>query len=423
MTRMITSSRRLTLVRILSLRVQAQVSSFVASSARHGLDRSGGQALDGAMAIPSNPDDLSPYARQLCLSEIGEAGQRRLLASRVLVVGAGGLGAPVLSYLVGGGVGFIGIVDDDQVELTNLQRQVLFTHEDLGKNKAQVSSERLQKLNPQVQFKVYPERLNAIRIAEWIGDYDCIVDGTDNFETKFLLNDAAVKFDKPLVYGSIQKFEGQVAVFNLAGGPCYRCLYPEPPKAQIQNCAEAGVLGAVAGVIGSLQALETIKVLLNDAKQLPVGGSVLTFDGIALQSRSFRIPKRADCAVCSRSRGEIVLRDAESVCWEDRAPEIDAEQLLDLLEAPHSQLLDVREAAELTKGMIEGASTWPLTKLQAGEWPPLKVGPVILYCQSGVRSQKAAALLIGHGFNEVYSLRSGFAGWTGRIAINDSSTL
>jgi adenylyltransferase/sulfurtransferase len=294
------------------------------------------------------------YSRQIALPGIGIEGQRRLRGGSVLVIGAGGLGSPALLYLAAAGVGRIGVIDDDLVALSNLQRQVLFAVADLGKNKALAARARLRELNPGVEIEAYPERLDAARAVDLFPRYDVVIDGCDDFETKLLASDAGRKFGVPVVHGSVLRFDGQVAVFSDGEGPCLRCLFPEPP-AHETPCAEAGVLGAVTGWVGSVQALEAIKLLLRSPELPPIEGKLAILDGVALSLRTVGIPKREGCATCSVPREAVRLVPAR----EPASPsleEISAEELARLLRnGSPLRLVDVREAEETRAGAIEGA--------------------------------------------------------------------
>ncbi|MER3443812.1 MAG: adenylyltransferase [Meiothermus sp.] len=255
-------------------------------------------------------EELDRYARHIVLPGVGGAGQTRLKQSSVLVVGAGGLGSPVLLYLAAAGVGQLGVVEMDAVDLSNLQRQVLFTTEEVGRPKAEAARKRLLALNPNVAVDVYPLRLSSENALELLRPYDLVVDATDNFPTRYLVNDACLILGKPLVYGAIHQFEGQVAVFNHAGGPCYRCFFPEPPAAA-PNCAEAGVFGVLPGVVGSLMATEALKVLLELGE--PLSGKLLVYDGLYNDFRTLGLRRREGCAGCGVN-GVSTLSDLDLYC-------------------------------------------------------------------------------------------------------------
>ncbi len=258
-------------------------------------------------------EELDRYARHIILPEVGAEGQRRLKQTSVAVVGAGGLGAPLLLYLAAAGVGRIGIVEMDTVDLSNLQRQVLYATTDVGRSKAEAARERVVALNPHVRVEVHPVRLTSENALGILGAYDVIVDASDNFPTRYLVNDAAVLLDKPLVYGAIYRFEGQVAVFHHAGGPCYRCLFPKPPDpGAVPNCAEAGVFGVLPGVVGSLMAAEVIKLILGVGEVL--AGRLLLYDALAASFRTVRFPRNRNCPVCGDAPSVTELIDYEAFC-------------------------------------------------------------------------------------------------------------
>ncbi len=350
---------------------------------------------------------MSRYDRQMRLPEIAADGQEKLLRASVLCVGAGGLGSPVLLYLAAAGVGRIGIVDFDRVDESNLQRQVLFDTDSVGQSKAQQAAERLKSLNPAIQIDAYDEELNAESAARLFPSYDVIIDGTDNFETKFLINDTAVKFGKPWVYGAIQGFDGQASVFNFKGGPCYRCLYSEKPKGRIMNCAEAGVIGAVAGLVGVTQALQVIQIITGHDSFEPLSGKLWMLDTKTMQTRLLNIPKNMNCVVCSKKRDDVVLAYNSPVC--SFVPELTPAQAQ---KRTNAFLIDVREQEEWDKGHIEGATLWQLSKIVAGRLPDVPQDrEIILHCQKGIRSLQAAQILKARGYQEVYSMSGGYEAW------------
>lgn len=347
------------------------------------------------------------YDRQTRLPEIGQAGQQRLLGASVLCVGAGGLGSPALLYLAAAGVGRIGIIDFDRVDESNLQRQVLFDTEAVGKPKALEAARRLKVLNPGIQIEAYDEELNAENAARLFPLYDVILDGSDNFETKFLINDAAVKFDKPSIYGALQGFEGQISVFNYQNSPCYRCLYPEKPAQPIMNCAEAGVIGAVAGLIGVTQALQAIQIITGHESFEPLSGKVMTLDTRSMNSRIITLKKNPNCPVCSKNKDNISLSYSPQLCA--LIPEITVSELKNT--SGHI-LIDVREQYEWDHGHIDGAMLWPLSRIMHGDLPNIeKNAPVILQCQKGYRSLQAAQILKARGFRNITNLAGGYEAW------------
>lgn len=258
-------------------------------------------------------EELDRYARHIVLPGVGGAGQARLKQSAVLVVGAGGLGSPVLMYLAAAGVGRLGLVEMDRVDVSNLQRQVLFDTTTLGQHKAEVAKSRLESLNPHIQVEAHAERVTSENALRLLQPYDLVIDCTDNFPTRYLLNDACVLLDKPLVYGAIHQFEGQLSVFHHQGGPCYRCLFPQPPRpGAVPSCAEAGVFGVLPGVIGSLMAAEAIKVLLGLGDVL--SGKLLLYDGLQARFHRVGFPRRPDCPVCGEQPSVSTLQDYELWC-------------------------------------------------------------------------------------------------------------
>lgn len=351
--------------------------------------------------------NMGRYKRQICLPEIGEAGQKKLLASSVLCVGAGGLGSPALLYLAAAGIGRIGIIDFDRIDESNLQRQVLFSTETLGKAKAKTAAEKLKILNPSIQIEHHDRELDVDSAEELFPSYDIILDGTDNFATKFLINDAAVKFGKPWVYGAIQGFDGQASVFNYEGGPCYRCLQNEAPHSQVMSCAENGVIGAVAGIIGVTQALQAIQILIRPPDFKPLAGKIWVLDTRTMQTRILNLRKNPACTVCATDKNSITLQYTPVAC--NRIPEISVSFLA---KKNDYTLIDVREEGEWQQGHIEGAVLWPLSKIKTGIFPDLqKNQDLILLCQRGIRSQQAARLLKNRGFSNVSSLAGGYEAW------------
>jgi adenylyltransferase/sulfurtransferase len=351
----------------------------------------------------------------------------RFKSARVLVVGAGGLGSPLALYLAAAGIGTLGLVDFDDVDETNLQRQILHGTKDVGRPKLDSARDRLADVNPNVTVVTYPVRLDSENAMEIIADYDVVVDGTDNFPTRYLVNDACVLSGKPNVYGSIFRWEGQVSVFGLAGGPCYRCLFREPPPpGLVPNCAEAGVLGVLPGVIGSLQALEVIKIVLGTGKTL--SGRLLIFDALELSWREVALRRNPDCPVCGDEPTQTGLIDYENFCGlpsaaeteseSSRFLEVNARELKARLSGPHPPfLLDVREPFEwdIVSLQEDGAVLVPLGELaeRLGELPEGR--DIVVYCRSGVRSARAAGLLVEAGLGPVSNLVGGVLAWVDEI--------
>jgi adenylyltransferase/sulfurtransferase len=369
---------------------------------------------------PPDPPDLGRYARQVLLPEVGSAGQRKLREGRVLCVGAGGLGSPVALYLAAAGVGRLGIVDFDAVDLSNLQRQVLHGTPDIGRPKTQSAVDALQRLNPDVEVVPHETRLTSENAKGILAGYDVVVDGTDNFPTRYLVNDACVMLGKPNVYGSIFRWEGQASLFAPHwDGPCYRCLFPEPPPAgTVPSCAEAGVLGVLPGVIGCLQATEVLKLLLGQGRSLL--GRLVVFDALSLQFRELRLRRDHGCPVCGDHPTITELRTETLVCDpRDRSPdEVAVADLQRALEQPELGItvVDVREAEEWRSGHLAGARHLPLSAIaeRAAELDPR--GVYYVHCQVGVRSLRAVAWLKAHGFGEVKSVQGGLTAWTSTFA-------
>ncbi|GAB2786707.1 molybdopterin-synthase adenylyltransferase MoeB [Rhabdobacter roseus] len=353
--------------------------------------------------------DRSFYARQISLPEFGTEGQQRLQEASVLVIGAGGLGCPVLTYLAGAGVGTLGVIDFDRVEISNLHRQVLFSVADVGRPKAEVAAERLGTLNPNIRLKAYTEALTPDNVLRLFADYDLIVDGSDNFPTRYLVNDACLLLNKPLVFGSIFKFEGQVSVFNYQNGPTYRCLYPVPPaEHEVPNCAEIGVLGVLPGVVGTLQAVEAIKVLTGIGEVL--SGKILVYDALRASFQTFRFAANPTTRQERGLRADYGLQCAAPLATE--IEEVTYDELLELLESENPPFfIDVREPHEYDRFNL-GGENWPLKTLPQ-HLPELLSHPdIVLCCQSGVRSRQAAELLAKE-FPEhsLRHLRGGVGAW------------
>ena len=359
-------------------------------------------------------EELLRYSRHLLLPEVGVEGQRRLRAARVLLIGAGGLGSPAALYLAAAGVGTLGLVDFDRVDLTNLQRQILHGTSDVGRPKLDSAAERIGDLNPGVSVRSHAVRLTRANALGVIGEYDIVVDGSDNFPTRYLANDACVLLRRPYVYGSIFRFEGQASVFATGDGPCYRCLYPEPPPpGMVPTCAEGGVLGVLPGVIGSIQALETIKLLLGAGDSL--AGRLLLFDALRLRFRELRLRRDPACPVCGDSPTIRELIDYEAFCGlgpaegdgDVSAAELRAERMA----GRRLTLVDVREPHEWAVRRIDGATLIPLGDLPERLRELDSRLPVVAYCQRGTRSRRAADILRAAGFADVRSLTGGIERW------------
>ena len=356
------------------------------------------------------PADEARYARHLALSEIGAAGQARLKAASVLVVGAGGLGSPAALYLAAAGIGRLGLADFDHVDLSNLQRQVLFGTAQLGQPKALAARERLLALNPDIQVIAHEQKVDAGSVQQLFAGYDLILDGTDRLPTRYLINDACVLGGKPLVSAAIHRFEGQAMTYVPGKGPCYRCLFPDGERALVPSCAEAGVLGVLPGVMGSLQATEAIKLILGIGE--PLLGRLLVYDALSLRFQEFRFRRRADCAVCG---------DAPRIT--DLAPPLEPDlanidswtpaQLADALKTPtpaNFVMVDVREPQEWEAGHLPGSLHIPLGQLTArfGEIPPAQ--PIVFICAAGARSMAACRFAAQSG-RDAINLDGGLYGW------------
>jgi adenylyltransferase/sulfurtransferase len=367
------------------------------------------------------PDEIARYSRHLTLPEVGVEGQILLRSSSVLVVGAGGLGSPLGIYLAAAGVGRIGLVDFDSVDLSNLQRQVLYQTADVGRSKIDLARERLLAINPHVEVETYPVRLAADNASEILAPYDLVIDGTDNFPTRYLVNDACVLLDKPNVYGSIFRFEGQASVFWARKGPCYRCLYPEPPApGTVPNCAEGGVLGVLPGVIGCVQATEAIKLLLDRGESLI--GRLLLFDALEMRFRELRLRKDPDCPVCGERPTIRELTDHDVTCQVQPALETRADGNLDVRTLKRRQdagerprLIDVRTPQEWQICRLEGATLIPLQELPSRLDELDRQHELVVYCHVGVRSAMAVDFLRKNGFERARNLEGGIDAWASQV--------
>ena len=346
--------------------------------------------------------DRARYSRQILLDEVGEGGQATLAEAAVLVVGAGGLGSPVLHHLVASGVRTVGLVEFDDVDVSNLHRQTLYDTDDVGQPKVEAAARRLAAVNPGVELRLHEGRLSAENADRLVGSYDVVVDGSDTFATRYVVNDAAVHAGVPDVYASVSQFSGQASVFAATDGPCYRCLFPDPPPAGlIPNCAEGGVLGVVPALLGTIQATETIKLILGLGS--PLVGRLLLVDALAMEMREIAVERDPSCPACGVSR-RVPSPVSES-------PEITVRELRERLGSAHPpELLDVREAAERERGHL-GGRLIPLGQLSARAFELDGARDLVVYCQSGGRSMTAARLLRERGI-EAVSLRGGMDAWT-----------
>ena len=367
---------------------------------------------------PLTPDQFARYRRHLTLPELGVEGQQRLLAGRVCLVGAGGLGCPTAQYLAAAGVGTLGIVDFDVVDASNLQRQILYGTADVGRPKVEVARERIAALNPDVRVEVHQTRLDSANALEILGAYDVVVDGTDNFPTRYLSNDACVMLGKPNVHGSVFRFDGQASVFDARKGPCYRCLYPEPPPpGAVPSCAEGGVLGILPGLVALIQTSETVKLLTGIGETLI--GRLLQLDALRMEFREFRLRKDPECPVCGATPTIRELSDYEGFCGVTREerpiPEVQAAELQAALERGEELLLlDVRQPEEFARARIEGALLVPLGELEArlGELAAWRGRRVVVTCHHGMRSLRGAEILRQSGFTWIESLAGGIEAWS-----------
>ncbi|HTQ87596.1 MAG TPA: molybdopterin-synthase adenylyltransferase MoeB [Candidatus Solibacter sp.] len=370
-------------------------------------------------AVALSKDEILRYSRHLIMPEVGMEGQLKLKRARVLMIGTGGLGAPLGLYLAAAGVGHLGLVDFDKVDFTNLQRQVTFGTSDVGRRKVEAAQERLANLNPEIEIKVFETMLTSANALELFRDYDIIVDGTDNFPTRYLVNDACVLSGKTNVYGSIFRFEGQATVFGAPGGPCYRCLYPEPPPpGLVPSCAEGGVLGVLPGIVGSIQAMETIKLILGTGE--PLIGRLLLFDALMMKFRELKLRKNPDCPMCGDKRTITKLIDYQEFCGirgEEAAPtvtvpEITPKELKARLDRGDDlYILDVREPHEYQICQI-GGHLIPLGDLPRRVNELDSSRDIVAHCRSGKRSADAVAFLKQAGFKKVWNLKGGILAWS-----------
>jgi adenylyltransferase/sulfurtransferase len=392
----------------------------------------------GATAAPPKPkakptlnaEEVQRYSRHLILPEVGMEGQKKLKASSVLCIGAGGLGSPVAMYLAAAGIGTLGIVDFDVVDYSNLQRQILHGTPDVGRPKLQSARDHLKALNPGVEIKTYETALTSDNALQLFADYDVIVDGTDNFPTRYLVNDACVLLGKPNAYGSIFRFEGQASVFGTKEGPCYRCLYPEPPPpGLVPSCAEGGVLGVLPGIVGCIQANETLKLILGIGE--PLIGRFLVFDSLRMKFRELKLRKDPDCPVCGTHPTVTKLIDYEQFCGVGAAADAPetaegadtgTRQEITVLELKARRdrgedvfVLDVREPHEYEINRIPGSTLIPLGDLSQRFTELDANREIVCQCKSGMRSARAAAFLREHGFKNVRNLKGGILAWVDQV--------
>ena len=369
------------------------------------------------MQIGFSQDEIFRYSRHLTIPEIGLAGQRKLKSTSVLIIGAGGLGSPVSLYLAAAGIGHLGLVDDDVVEAANLQRQILYDQSHLGKSKVEVARQKLLDLNPFIQVDAIPERLSASNAQSIAVGYDILVDCTDHFSTRYLLNDLCVLTQRPDVYGAVFRFEGQVSVFDARHGSCYRCVFPEPPPPEFSPaCMDAGVMGVVPGVIGSLQAAEVIKIALGVGS--PLYSRFMLFDALEETFQILQAPKRADCAICGSRLTLTTLQESAEICpdeegitllpGESLSPDALAEKLRQ--DSP-PQLVDVRNPVEQQVSSLKGAISIPVEQLHSHLSELDRQREIVLFCRNGVRSARAVKILQDAGFQHVFNLAGGVNAW------------
>ncbi|MBR7829005.1 adenylyltransferase/sulfurtransferase MoeZ [Actinospica sp. MGRD01-02] len=370
-------------------------------------------------------DEVRRYSRHLIIPDVAMDGQKRLKNAKVLCIGAGGLGSPALMYLAAAGVGTLGIVEFDTVDESNLQRQIIHGQSDIGRSKAESARDSVKEINPLVQVNVHEERLEADNVMELFAQYDLIVDGTDNFATRYLVNDACVLLNKPYVWGSIYRFDGQASVFWSEYGPCYRCLYPEPPPpGMVPSCAEGGVLGVLCASIGSIQVTEAIKVLTGTGE--PLVGRLMIYDALEMNYRSVKVRKDPECAVCGKNPTVTELIDYEAFCGavSEEAQEAAKDSTITprtlkqwIDEGQNLEIIDVREPAEWEIVHIDGAKLIPKNEfLMGGALTGLPQDKkIVLHCKSGVRSAEVLALVKAAGFTDAVHVGSGIVGWVNQV--------
>jgi len=368
-------------------------------------------------------EEILRYSRHLIMPEVGMEGQLKLKQAKVLSIGTGGLGAPLGLYLAAAGVGRIGIVDFDSVDMTNLQRQILFSSDDVGRPKIEAAAARLRGLNPDIRIDQYETRLTSENALDLFKDYDIIVDGTDNFPTRYLVNDACVLLKKPNVYGSIFRFEGQITIFGVPEGPCYRCLYPEPPPpGLVPSCAEGGVLGVLPGIVGAIQAAEALKLIIGKGE--PLVGRLLLFDALAMRFRELKLRKNPDCPACGTHPTLTKLIDYAEFCGirgeeaparQVNVPEITPRELKARLDRGDDLfILDVREPHEYQICNL-GGYLLPLGDLSRRVNELDSSREIVAHCRSGKRSAEAAEFLRKAGFGKVLNLKGGILAWSDEV--------
>ena len=380
-------------------------------------------AAPATKAASLSNEEVLRYSRHLIMPEVGMEGQLKLKQAKVLCIGTGGLGAPLGLYLAAAGVGRIGLVDFDAVDFTNLQRQVLFGTSDVGRPKITAAADRLRNLNPEIQIDTFETHLTSENALDILKDYDIIVDGTDNFPTRYLVNDACVLLGKPNVYGSIFRFEGQATIFGYPGGPCYRCLYPEPPPpGLVPSCAEGGVLGVLPGIVGTIQACETLKLIIG--KGQPLVGRLLLFDALGMKFRELKLRKNPECPVCGEHRTITKLIDYAEFCGirgeeapstVTNIPEITPRELKARLDRGDDLfILDVREPHEYQICNLNGHLI-PLGELSRRVNELDSSREIVAHCRSGKRSAEAVDFLRKAGFRKIWNLKGGILAWSDEV--------
>ena len=370
-------------------------------------------------AVHLSTEELQRYSRHLIMPEVTAEGQRRLKAARVLCIGACGLGSPAALYLAAAGVGTIGIVDFDEVDLSNLQRQILHGTKDIGRGKLESAEDRLRDINPEIEVELHHFRFSSENAPQIVSEYDIVVDGSDNFATRYLSNDVCVFEHKPNVYGSVFRFEGQTTVFAPhLGGPCYRCLFPEPPPPDtVPNCAQAGVLGVLPGIIGMLQAIEAIKLIVGIGE--PLIGRLLYFDALKVKFRELNLRRDAQCPVCGENPTIFSPIDYDQFCGvrgDQAIPAMSARELKRKMDAREAfELIDVREPFEYEIARIDGSKLIPLGEIAQRADELQREQMIVVHCHSGGRSAEGVRLLRQRGFTNVYNLEGGIDAWSDEI--------
>jgi adenylyltransferase/sulfurtransferase len=383
----------------------------------------GSTTAPDTVQVDLDNDEIRRYSRHILMPEVGVEGQKKLKQASALIIGLGGLGSPLSMYLAAAGIGRLGLVDNDEVDHTNLQRQIIYSVDQVGQSKLVSAHERLAGINPHIQIDTYETFFTSQNAMQIAADYDMIIDGTDNFPTRYLANDVSVLLGKPNIHGSIFRFDGQVSVFDARQGPCYRCLYPEPPPpGLVPSCAEGGVLGILPGIIGMIQATEVIKLALGLGDSLV--GRLLTFDALRMKFRELKLNKDPNCPICGENPTIDKLIDYDAFCgighdmYELMEPqhEISPTQLKSALENNHNmRILDVRQPQEYAISRIEESELIPLANLEVNLHKLNREEEIVVMCRSGIRSAQAVKFLLDAGFRNVKNLKGGILAWTDDI--------